>query len=596
MKIEALPSVIFATLVIDLRIWLATIFLTVLLVPTITYAKSKPNVAVVYFDNNSGDAKMDPLSKGFADMLITDLSSSKQVTVVEREKLQTLLEESELQQTKFFDPKTAVTIGKGLGASHVVAGAFITASPKMRVDVRLIEIATSKVILSAQVQGPSDDIFDLEQKLVEKFLKKLDLKFYPEDLPATKVPNLKTLVSYSVGLGLADKGQDAQAAVQLKKVVRMAPAFALARIRHAEFIARIEIAKTQRGDVLKRGTQTLYAHAKAHLKSTGGAVRTPKDAGLLLGYQLILRHQAATALHATLVGRRPTQVVVPTRGEKNARRAMQRYADIQRQIVESHSGMRKQFPKASLYFELSDADEALAKELDISYRDSNSYHTLLRFLLDGRVEASGSLESFTMSPAPSDMSPKLKKYALTLAEKVIANTVHIRSHSVTSAAVQTHELLAEWHIRRDRIEEGIAEYQKILDGFPSLKRWDYYEKKIHEQLGIKHEYLAGRKREYSLGIKTCDSRKINAAQVHVLSSRMRSQGIPALKAMYDEVAKACKTTPNFDRIEKSLVRTLASKAGEYDECALLNRFEGKWIKLGGSKNSALSYRKRYNCN
>ena len=343
MKIEALPSVIFVTLVTDLRILFATFFLAVLLVPTTTHAKSKPNVAVVYFDNNSGDSKMDQLSKGFADMLITDLSSSKQVTVVEREKLQTLIEEAKLQQTKFFDSKTAIKIGKGLGASHVVAGAFITASPKMRVDVRLIEISTSRVVLSAQVQGQSDDIFKLEQELVAKFLKKLNLSFYSDDLPPTKVPNLKTLVSYSVGLGLADSGQNAQAAAQLKKVVRMAPAFGLARIRHAEFIARIEKARTQRGAVLKRGTQTLYAHAKAHLKTTGGAVRTPKDASLLLGYQVILRHQAAVALHAALVGRRPTSLVVPTKGHKKAQQAMERYADIQLQLVESHIGIRKQF-------------------------------------------------------------------------------------------------------------------------------------------------------------------------------------------------------------------------------------------------------------
>jgi len=187
MKIRALPSVIFATLGPTLRILIATFFLLLLAAPGLAHGKSGPTLAVLYFDNNSGDATLDPLSKGFADMLITDLSGAEQVTVVEREKLQALLDESKLQRSKFFDPKTAVKIGKGLGATHVVTGAFITSAPQMRIDVRLIDIATSKVVLGSKVRGPAKDIFDLEQKLVAQFLGQLNLKFFPDDLPTTKV-------------------------------------------------------------------------------------------------------------------------------------------------------------------------------------------------------------------------------------------------------------------------------------------------------------------------------------------------------------------------------------------------------------------------
>ena len=50
-------------------------------------------IAVSYFDNTSDIATFNPLSKGLADMLITDLSHIKTLNIVEREKLETLLKE-----------------------------------------------------------------------------------------------------------------------------------------------------------------------------------------------------------------------------------------------------------------------------------------------------------------------------------------------------------------------------------------------------------------------------------------------------------------------------------------------------------------------
>ena len=129
---------------------LATCVLLLVAVPAVTHASKEPVVAVLYFDNNSGDPELDAISKGFADMVITDMSDSEQVIVVEREKLQSLLDESKLQRSRFFDKKTAVKIGKGLGASHVVSGSFTMVKERMRIDVRFIEIKISKVVLDPE--------------------------------------------------------------------------------------------------------------------------------------------------------------------------------------------------------------------------------------------------------------------------------------------------------------------------------------------------------------------------------------------------------------------------------------------------------------
>ena len=74
--------------------------LLLLLIFSIALADTK-TLAISYFDNTSGAKEYDPLSKGFADILITDLSNVNSLKIVEREKLESLLIEIELAGIDF---------------------------------------------------------------------------------------------------------------------------------------------------------------------------------------------------------------------------------------------------------------------------------------------------------------------------------------------------------------------------------------------------------------------------------------------------------------------------------------------------------------
>ena len=90
---------------------------SILCILSISLADSK-TVAISYFDNTSGTEEYNPLSKGLADMLITDLSIVRSLRIVEREKLESLLKEIDLGEGKFIDPNTAQKLGKGLGTGY----------------------------------------------------------------------------------------------------------------------------------------------------------------------------------------------------------------------------------------------------------------------------------------------------------------------------------------------------------------------------------------------------------------------------------------------------------------------------------------------
>jgi len=68
--------------------------------------------AIPYSQNKTERSKLDPLQKGMEMMLTTDLSKVKGLQVLERVKIQTLLEELGLQVPGLVGPHTAPRVGR----------------------------------------------------------------------------------------------------------------------------------------------------------------------------------------------------------------------------------------------------------------------------------------------------------------------------------------------------------------------------------------------------------------------------------------------------------------------------------------------------
>lgn len=191
-------------------------------------------IAISYFDNSSGDAKYNALSKGIADMLITDLSKIKGVTIVEREKLEKLIQEIKLGQSKYFDPATAQKLGKGLGAQNILTGSFYILDNIIRIDARVIDVQTGGIIFAEQVSGNKNNFFALHQQLANLLAKKLNIPYSP-DLSglykANEEVTLTDVVNFSNAIVLQDDGMDGDAKVLLEKTVKTNPKFQFAKTK-----------------------------------------------------------------------------------------------------------------------------------------------------------------------------------------------------------------------------------------------------------------------------------------------------------------------------------------------------------------------------
>jgi len=186
-------------------------------------------IAVYYFSNQTGNAELDPLQKGLTDMLITDLTQVKSLKVLERIRLQVLIDELKLGETGAIDQSTAPRFGRLLGARRIINGAFAEPSKDtLRIDTIAVNVATSETDAQANVSGDQNGFFTLEKQLVFGILGDLNVPLTQEERDAIqKIPTESFLafLAYSRGLDYEDRGMYREAGQEFKKATEIDPNF-----------------------------------------------------------------------------------------------------------------------------------------------------------------------------------------------------------------------------------------------------------------------------------------------------------------------------------------------------------------------------------
>ena len=220
-------------------------------------------LAVLNFDNNTGRADYDPMGRGLAAMMINDLSVSPELRLVERERMQDVLNEQHMQRSAMFDSTTAVRAGRLLGAEIIATGSLAAAGAELRIDMRLIRVETGEIIKSARATGPEEKLFDLERQLAERVLQDLDIALSPESAElmrkrqaANREIGVRAFRDFSSGLLAMDNGDYVRAAELLRPLMMQAPdspvvALAYGEAKRRASLAAKEAAKKKAGDALR---------------------------------------------------------------------------------------------------------------------------------------------------------------------------------------------------------------------------------------------------------------------------------------------------------------------------------------------------------
>jgi TolB-like protein len=247
----------------SMRAWGAMAAL--LAAPAIAIAQANtPVVAVLYFDNNSfgkDRADYDGLGKGIADLLINDMATNPSMRIVERDRIQSILQEQSLVSTKSIDPQTAVKLGKLLGAQYMVTGGFMSdGKGTLVLTSRVINVETSAITNPVKLQSKADDVLGLIAQLSTKLNTELKLPGLPRqtgdagvakpaDVGATRQAgqrvaqstpaksqklDVKTALLYSKALDEQDSGNAQKAAELYQAVLQKFPDFGPAKQKLAK--------------------------------------------------------------------------------------------------------------------------------------------------------------------------------------------------------------------------------------------------------------------------------------------------------------------------------------------------------------------------
>ena len=141
------------------RLFLALLALWMLAGP----ARADDTLALWDFDNNTvGPMEaiqgVEHLSRILPEALLARLSRTPGLRVVERVRLREVLDEQKLGASAVADQEARLRLGRILGAGNMLFGEYIALGPVIRVDVRLVDVATSRILLAEARTGVEEDL------------------------------------------------------------------------------------------------------------------------------------------------------------------------------------------------------------------------------------------------------------------------------------------------------------------------------------------------------------------------------------------------------------------------------------------------------
>lgn len=175
-----------------------------------------------------------PLERGLADLIITDLSRSSQLTIVERDRMQALADEIALGASGNVDASTAVRAGRLIQAGRLVNGSIVQGGQQLTLSSSIVDVATSQLSAPVQVTNELDNLFALQKQLVFRIFEQLGVTLTPAErqlVDREATTNLNAFLAYSRGLQASDDGRFEDAARYFDEARGLDPGFGSAAAR-----------------------------------------------------------------------------------------------------------------------------------------------------------------------------------------------------------------------------------------------------------------------------------------------------------------------------------------------------------------------------
>lgn len=168
-------------------------------------------------------------------MVSIDLSRVPTLTVLEREKIDRLVQELQLSASGLVDPASTAVPGRLLGAGTVIAGAVYNApgpagpgSGRYRINTAVSDVAAGTVIGTQEADGGQSEFHVLQKRIVYGILETLGIRDLPPGVHRVHTRSWAAYARFAAGLELlaADRYDEARQAFYA--ALEFDPDFALA--------------------------------------------------------------------------------------------------------------------------------------------------------------------------------------------------------------------------------------------------------------------------------------------------------------------------------------------------------------------------------
>jgi len=119
--------------------------------------KIKNSIAVISFENQTGDKAFDYLRKAIPNLLITSLEQRGGLYVVTWERMADLLSQIGEKNAETIDRESGFRLCRKEGIEAIVLGSFIKAGDMFATDVKVLDVETRKMLKSASSRGEGAD-------------------------------------------------------------------------------------------------------------------------------------------------------------------------------------------------------------------------------------------------------------------------------------------------------------------------------------------------------------------------------------------------------------------------------------------------------
>lgn len=182
---------------------------------------AKCSIAVLPFDNNSGDAEQEYFADGITEDLLIELGRQRRLAVASRHSCF-------LYKSKSIDAREA---GEKLGVDFILEGTIRRAGPRIRITAQLSDCKTGAQVWSNRYDRALDDVFALQDEIVTNILGGLSFNLDEAAGNHRQQGPTASMSAYNAFLQARAafwRGDEVKAAGHLRKAIDLDPGYARA--------------------------------------------------------------------------------------------------------------------------------------------------------------------------------------------------------------------------------------------------------------------------------------------------------------------------------------------------------------------------------